>query len=247
MCSATNACVYGYPCNTSTGTCSTPPNACDSNAQCSSGSDCIAGTNGNGGTCTASSGQCFDQSQCDQGDNCVAGVCVQSCTSPANCRDGYTCNTSTGTCSTPIVPCTVTNNCGSALLVCVGGACVPRSNGGSCPTPGDVWTENGCIPNQSATFTCTMEGQLGSGSGVPGVSCAAGSICLHNDCWISCDSPNQSACSTQPLLSQCKPVTSSGSTYHVCGTAANLGNQCGAGANNMTCSGNFICIDGSCK
>jgi hypothetical protein len=110
-----------------------------------------------------------------------------------------------------------------------------------------VWTENGCVPNQGATFTCTQEGQLGSGSGVPGVSCGQGSICLHNDCWISCDAPNQTACTTQPTLNQCKPVTSSGKTYNVCGTAANLGTQCGAGANNMTCSGSFICIDGSCK
>src|SRR5262249_53409842 len=113
-------------------------------------------------------------------------------------------------------------------------------------TQGDVWTENGCIPNQGATFNCTTEGQMGTGSGVLGVSCAGGAICLHHDCWISCDS-NPNACASQAILNQCKPVTSSGSTYDVCGSTQNLGNQCGAGANNMTCAGANICIDGYCK
>jgi hypothetical protein len=164
----------------------------------------------------------------------------------AQCRDGFQCDTVRGTCSIPTTPCTVTQDCSSANLVCAGGACVPRSNGGSCQ-PGDVWTANGCIPNQAATSTCTTNGQLGSGTGIPGTSCAAGSICLYHDCWISCDAPNQNACATQAVLTTCKPVTESGSTYNVCATTQNLGNQCGPGANNMTCGASTVCVDGFCK
>jgi hypothetical protein len=147
----------------------------------------------------------------------------------------------------PIQACSITNDCGTAAEVCVAGACVPRSVAGNCPNAGDVWTENGCIPNQTATFTCVTEGQLGSGTGVPGQTCKAGSICLHHDCWISCDAPNQNACASQTILSVCKPITSGSNTYNVCGTAQNLGNQCGAGAANATCANGFVCIDGFCK
>jgi hypothetical protein len=127
--------------------------------------------------------------------------------------------------------------------VCVGGTCVPRApaNSTACPNPGDVWTENGCIPNQAATFICQQDG-------VQDV-CNAKSICLHHDCWISCDVPNQNACNGNPTsMSVCKPVTSEGNTYNVCGSPTNLGNQCGQGAGNATCSNpSDVCIDGFCK
>ncbi len=244
-CSGASPCIYGYTCG-STGVCASPqPNACDSDGQCSSGGLCLAGTNGN--ACTPSASQCFDGLQCDPGDKCVAGKCVPSCTSTANCRDGYGCNTTTDVCVTPVKTCQVTNDCGSSAQVCVGGACVPRSNGATCATPGDVWTENGCVPNQSATFACTTEGQLGSGAGDPGASCAQGQICVHGGCWVSCDAPNQNACAGQPTLTTCKPVTTSTATYNICGTAQGFGNQCGPGANGQSCTGGATCIDGSCR
>jgi hypothetical protein len=103
-----------------------------------------------------------------------------------------------------------------------------------------VWDENGCIPDQAATFTCQNDGVQDA--------CASGSICLHHDCWISCAAPDQSACATQSILNTCKPVADGSSTYDVCGTATNLGNQCGAGSvGNQTCSGGQVCIDGFCK
>lgn len=245
-CSGASPCIYGYACGSSGVCASSQPGACDRDVQCSSGALCLAGANGNGGVCIPPASQCFDGIQCDPGDKCVAGKCAQPCTSTANCRDGYGCNTTTGVCVTPLKMCLVTNDCGSALQVCVDGACVPRSSGATCATAGDVWTENGCVPNQSATFACTTEGQLGSGAGAPGVSCAQSQICVHGDCWISCDAPNQSACAGQPTLTVCKPVTTGATTYNVCGTAQGLGNQCGPGASNQSCTGGATCIDGDC-
>jgi hypothetical protein len=253
-CSGSNTCIFGYTCGTD-GTCQGATNACDKDSDCASGSLCIAGPSG-GGMCTPAANQCFDQSQCGANENCVNGKCTLSCTTSADCRDGYTCDTTHGICTVPGQTCTITNDCGSASYVCVGGTCVPRSNNGTCPNSNDVWTENGCIPNQAATFNCTQEGQLGSGTGTSGVSCAAGSICLHRDCWISCDAPNQNACASQTILNTCKPVVDTAAaspdggitTFDVCGTSMNLGNQCGAGsAGNASCSSGFICIDGYCK
>jgi hypothetical protein len=245
-CSATNACIFGYACTS--GTCqSTTPNACESDASCT-GSLCIAGSDGKGGVCTTPANQCFDQSQCGTNEKCVAGKCTLGCSSNADCRDGFTCDTTKGICSVPTKACTITNDCGDATHVCVAGACVPRSTNGACTNPGDVWNENGCIPNQAAAFNCATDGQMGSGQGVPGMTCQGGSICLHHDCWISCDAPNQGVCAAQTILNTCKPVADNSMTYNVCGTPQNLGNQCGAGsAGNQTCSGASICIDGYCK
>jgi hypothetical protein len=238
-CSASNTCIYGYSCVS--GTCQSPtPNACDSDASCSNGDVCIAGSDGKGGVCTPVANQCFDQSQCGAGENCVAGKCTLGCSSNADCRDGFTCNLNTGVCSGIAHSCTLTNDCGSATLVCVGGACVPRSMDGACQNAGDVWTENGCIPDQAATFICQNDGVQDS--------CALGSICLHHDCWISCDAATMMPCNTNSQFPQCKPVVDGSSTYNVCGSASNLGSECGAGSvGNASCTGGKVCIDGFCK
>jgi cysteine-rich repeat protein len=241
-CSTSNPCVFGYTCTS--GTCQGAANACDKDTDCASGSLCIAGPTG-GGACSAAAGQCFDRAQCGANEVCAAGKCTLACASNTDCRDGYHCDTTRGICTVPAQTCAVTNDCPGASSVCVGGACVPGSVGGTCANAGDVWTENGCVPNQAPAFNCAMDGQVGSGGGVPGVSCAAGQICLHHDCWISCDAPNQNACASQPALSACKPVTDNGVVYDACGTAQSLGNQCGA--NNQTCSGGAVCIDGFCR
>jgi hypothetical protein len=223
------------------GTCqSTTANACDSDAACAAGSICIAGSDGKGGVCTSPANQCFDGSQCGPNEKCVAGKCTLGCTTNADCRDGFTCDTTHGICTVPAKTCKITNDCASAKEVCVGGVCVPRSNGGTCPA-GDVWTENGCIPNQAATFTCINDGVQDA--------CAMGSICLHHDCWISCDPSTMVPCNTpNSQFPQCKAVVSSSGTHNVCGSSANLGNQCGAGSpNNAMCTGANICIDGYCK
>lgn len=233
-------CIYGYTCD-ATHVCVNPtPNACDNDADCASlGYVCVTGSKG-GGVCTQPSDQCFDKSQCDSGDKCVAGKCTVACTSDADCRDGFGCDTTLGICSKPLKTCTITNDCGGPNTVCVAGTCVPRSGmNGMCP-PGDVWQENGCIPNQAPTFTCVVDGMKDS--------CATGSICLHHSCFISCDPPMDMACNNQPTgLNTCKPVTSSSGMHSVCGSAQNLGGECDPTSGVMCAGAGQVCIDGFCK
>jgi hypothetical protein len=238
-CSGANACISGYSCAAGSGTCeAASADACDQDGDCAVGSLCIAGGSG-GGVCTPSDQQCFDLSQCAAGQRCAAGKCTVACASSDDCRDGFACDTNRGLCTVAVQTCTLTNDCGSPSRVCVGGTCVPRSAFGSCARLDDVWTENGCIPVQAPELTCTKDG-------VQDV-CAPGSICLHHSCFISCDPPNQNACASQLILDTCKPITSGGSTYNVCGTANGLGSQCGPGANGQTCSAAKVCVDGYCK
>lgn len=234
-CAATG-CIYGYKCAAS-GTCApSNPSACGADADCASagpGYACVSGI------CTQPTDQCFDQSQCAAGDRCVAGKCTPSCVSASSCAasSGYTCDTNLGICSKPTKSCSITNNCGGPSQVCVDHACVPRSAGPVC-VKGDVWVENGCIPNQSASFTCSADGQQDA--------CLAGSICLHRSCYISCDAPNTKACDSQPTLNVCKPVTSASGVHSVCSSKGNLGNQCDL-TSGKACVAGKICIDGFCQ
>src|SRR6185436_19997443 len=124
---------------------------------------------------TAPADQCFDQTQCTGASNekCAGGKCVPGCADDSECPSSYKCDTTTGICSVAAKPCTITNDCGGPDEVCVDGACVPRSDGATCPD-GSTWVENGCVPTQSATFTCTVDGTQDA--------CASGSICLHHSC-----------------------------------------------------------------
>jgi len=227
-------CIYGYVC-TSDGTTSTcqpeNPAACGEDADCSTnpGYLCVSGI------CTAPADQCFDQTQCPSGDKCVEGKCTPACAADADCPASYTCDTNLGICTVPAQPCVITNDCGGPDAVCVDGACVPRSDGATCPD-GTVWVENGCIPTQSASFTCTADGQQDV--------CASGSICLHHSCYIACDPPNENACDGLPSFNQCKAVTTSSGTHQVCGSSENLGDECGP---TVDCPAGNICIDGYCN
>ena len=236
-CGATVACIYGFTC-AADGTCQSPTlNACVSDADCSSGDLCIAASDGKGGVCTAPANQCFDSSQCALGQACLAGKCTLTCASDADCGAGFACDVALGVCSNPVKACTITNDCGSAAVVCVGGACVPRSDGPICANVGDVWASNGCIADQGASFTCQLDGKQDA--------CAAGSICLHHSCWISCDAPSEAACDNLPALNSCNAATSTSGTYNVCG-GQQLGNECDPTAG-LACSGGKVCIDGFCK
>lgn len=188
--------------------------------------------------CTPSGNQCVDRTQCNAEERCADGACVLACTSDAACRDGFTCNTALGLCTRAMASCTITDDCASATRVCVDGACVPRSSGATCASLGDVWKANGCVPEESGHFVCANDG-------VQDV-CAAGSICLHHSCWISCDAPHQSVCASMTVLNTCKRLQEAGATYDVCATSQNLGGQCGAGGTGATCSGGMVCVDGYC-
>jgi hypothetical protein len=114
---------------------------------------------------------------------------------------------------------------------------VPRSQLGSCPL-GDVWVENGCIPGQSASFVCNQDGVQDA--------CAAGSICLHHNCYLSCAPPNAAVCDNFSPFNICKTVTTVSGNHQVCGSDSNLGNECDPTAG-IACSPGKICIDGYCK
>jgi len=226
-------CIYGFTCNAIDGECKPGPNACGEDADCAgfgAGYLCVSGI------CTAPADQCVDQTQCGSGQKCAAGKCTDGCTADADCSAGFLCNVELGICNVPAEPCTITNDCGSADQVCVDGACVPRSDGGTCD-PGDVWVENGCIPNQSGVFVCNVDGQQDV--------CAQGSICLHKSCYISCEPPNQNVCDGLIGFNQCKSVTTSSGAHSVCGSSENLGSECDPQLGQGCAIG--ICIDGYCK
>ncbi len=229
----TNSCIFGYVCDaTATPAVCKPENpaACGSDSDCAaSGKACVSGV------CTAPSDQCFDQTQCPSGDVCANGKCEPSCSGASMCPSSYTCS-NVGTCTVPAKACTITNDCGGPSEVCVDGACVPRSTNGTCD-PGLVWVENGCIPDQKASFTCVVDGQQDV--------CATGSLCLHHSCYISCAS-SSSVCNGLPTFNQCKSVTTTSGAHQVCGSSTNLGGQCDPTAG-LNCTPGLICIDGFCK
>jgi hypothetical protein len=230
-------CIYGYVCSTSE---ATPACIPQNPAACGTDEDCAAFGNGYAcvsGICTAPADQCSDQTQCAGSAKCASGKCTPECSSNAECPDAFGCDTTLGICSNPAQPCSITNDCGGPDLVCVDGACVPRSDQGSCPA-GEVWVENGCISNQSATFTCTVDGTQDA--------CASGSVCLHHSCYISCEPPNQTACDNLPSFNVCKDVTTSSGNHQVCGSDENLGGECDPTAG-LECGAGKICIDGFCK
>ncbi|MCK6591698.1 MAG: hypothetical protein L6Q76_29430, partial [Polyangiaceae bacterium] len=231
-------CIFGYFCGGDLTCKPSNPAACGADADCAGAGAGFLCVNG---LCTAPADQCSDQTQCQPGHKCADGKCVASCVSNADCPEGYACNANLSLCINAATPCVLTNDCGSKDLVCVDGACVPRSDGATCP-PGTVWVENGCVPDQAATFTCNTEGQPGDGQQG---NCAVGSICLHHNCYISCEPPNDNACNGLSF-NVCKAVATSSGTHKICGSNQNLGGECDPTLGN-DCPGGQVCLDGYCK
>ncbi len=229
-----DGCIFGYTCNTTTGACDAAKDACGGDADCAASGanfECIDGK------CTAPANQCFDQNQCTD-KKCAGGKCETGCAMDGDCPSSYTCNTTTGVCTDPAQVCMITNDCGTdGSEVCVDGACVPRAGGdGTCPA-GTAWVENGCIPTQAATFTCTTDGTQDT--------CAAGSICVHHSCYISCEG-GFTVCQSLPVFDQCQTISSSSGAYAVCGSPDSLGNDCDP-TEGLECMGAQVCVDGVCK
>jgi hypothetical protein len=231
-----HACIFGFSCDLKPvipRCVAENPLACGEDADCSAnpGDKCVSGL------CTAAADQCFDQTQCSGGSVCADGKCTPACANGAACSSAFECTAGVELCTTPATSCSITNDCASADLVCVDGACVPRSIDGQCAS-GLVWVENGCIADQAGIFVCETDGEQGA--------CAAGSICLHHSCYISCAAPNGTACDGLPTFNQCKPVTTSAGEFPVCGSSQNLGGECDPTAEAF-CDSGLICIDGFCE
>jgi hypothetical protein len=227
-------CIFGFFCDQDLACKPSNPAACGDDSDCTgfgAGYLCV------NGVCTAPADQCSDLTQCQPGHKCADGKCVAVCADSADCPTGYACDTNLGLCVNADVPCVVTNDCGSADLVCVDGACVPKSSGASCPS-GTVWVENGCVPDQAATFFCNADGQQDM--------CAVGSVCLHHNCYLSCESPNEAACDNLPSFNVCKTVATMSGVHKVCGSNQNLGGECDP-TMGQDCPNGQVCIDGFCK
>jgi hypothetical protein len=231
-----DGCIDGFFCNTlpESPVCDRlDSNGCGEDADCNTadGYLCVSGQ------CTAPADLCTDQTQCASGSVCAEGKCVPSCAGGGACPSDFTCTSPLELCNGAVTACTITDDCGGFDSVCVDGACVARSLDGTCPT-GFAWVDNGCIPDQAAAFLCAIDGSQDA--------CAAGSICLHHSCYISCEAPNETACDALVTFDQCKSVTTPSGTHAVCGSADNLGSECDPTAGSV-CTTGFICVDGFCK
>jgi hypothetical protein len=123
--------------------------------------------------------------------------------------------------------------------VCAQNHCTaPCGDGGACPS-GEECLQGGCVPNQNPQFVCATDGVQDA--------CKSGSICLHHSCYIACAADGgANACQSAAQFNECKPVTASGGTYYVCGSATNLGNECNPMSGQLCANPAAVCIDGFC-
>jgi len=206
--------------------------ACGADRQCSTTERCVDGL------CVALTELCSDETQCPSSKLCVDGKCTSGCTTDPQCPAGFACRLALGVCNVASKPCALTNDCASKDLVCVDGACVPRcATRGSCADAAGTCVDNGCVPNQGVVVQCNGQGAS--------ADCQSGQVCLHHHCYVSCQSPNENACSTRPSTPLCKTVAVGGTSYSVCGTTTTLGSECDASAGKV-CTGK-TCIDGYCR
>jgi hypothetical protein len=235
-CRATG-CISGYTCATASSgylCTSTDANACVADADCpaktGAGSLCL------GGVCKAPKDLCSDSTQCKAGASCVDGRCTPTCA--AACAEGYACDSATNLCT------------GAGAATCsasetkVNGRCVKSAaTDGSCPT-GTVSVAGGCVVDDRPVFFCD---QAGTADGTQD-KCSAGSICLHHNCYVSCDPAVATSCAAVDKFNVCKQVTSSAGPKNVCGSSTNLGTECDPTATPpKTCAVGKLCIDGFCK
>jgi len=215
---------------------------CHRDAECSSvsGSKCL------NGTCVAPSSQCSDFTQCVAGSQCVEGVCTPTCNETKPCPTGYGCD-GNGVCTLNPTPCAEAGNECTGGKTCVEERCVDpcasTADGGAACAGDLVCEEGGCAINETPSFVCDVEGEVGTGNPK---SCAVGSVCIHHNCYIACDQDAGDACKTSDAFNVCKQVTSASVNYSVCGSATNLGSECDPTAG-KACLQPKVCIDGFCK
>jgi len=240
-CSATG-CITGYACGDLGG-----KKVCLQNGSntCYGDGECIAKTGAGslclGGECKAPKDLCTDSTQCNGSASCVDGRCVPKCTT--TCASGYTCDSATGLCTGGSGVCGASKACTTGT--CVNERCVqPAETNGTCPA-GTVSVAGGCVIDDRPIFFCDNDGTKDGTQD----KCAAGSICLHHNCYISCTGVGDTtSCKAADKFPVCKSVTTSSGSHFVCGSDTSLGSQCDLTASPpKTCSSGKVCIDGFCK
>lgn len=245
-------CAYGSECVVSGGVarCQSPNSSSSGGSssggpiegKCRRSADCpVPGSRCVNNECIAPEQQCSDATQCRAGQRCVDGECTNNCQSDGDCPIGYGCDEA-GLCTENPQPCSETQPCSDGA-VCVGDRCVQECTGDDqCPED-LVCRFGGCVVDPTPDFYCAVTGELGDGS--PG-KCASGSICLRGSCYITCDPAAENSCRAADEFNQCKPVTTGGQSYSVCGSDTNLGNECSVADGNPCADPAKVCVDGYC-
>ena len=247
-------CTYGYECVVQDGRAACVSQGSSSSGGSSSGDggpqvecrvarDCpVAGSKCLNNECVTPDEQCTDGSQCNAGARCVDGVCTAQCAQDVDCPVGYACDETRGLCTENPTPCSEQTPCPDGAS-CVGDRCVQEcTTDDQCPRD-LVCRLGGCVVDEVPTFVCSVTGELGDGSAG---KCAQGSICLRGSCYIACDSAVTDSCRSADEFNVCKPVTTAGQTYSVCGSEDSLGTECDAAAGNGCSDAAKICVDGYC-
>lgn len=244
-------CVSGYECVVQDGRASCVPEGSSSGGSSSGGpqpecydaTDCpVAGSKCLNNECVKPGEQCVDSSQCNAGARCVDGVCTAQCAKDTDCPIGYACDEAHGLCTENPQPCSEQVPCPTGAT-CVGDRCVQEcSTDDQCPR-GLVCRLGGCVVDPVPSFVCAVTGELGDGTEG---KCASGSICLRGSCYIACDPNVTDSCRAADEFNVCKPVSTGGQTYSVCGSDDNLGTECDAANGNPCAGATEICVDGYC-
>ncbi len=211
--------------------------------ECRVAADCtVPGSKCLNNQCITPENQCVDSTQCNAGARCANGVCTAECALDADCPIGYACDEEHGLCTENPQPCSEQIPCPTGAT-CVGDRCVQEcASDDMCPR-GLVCRLGGCVVDEVPSFVCSVTGEQGDGT--PG-KCASGSICLRGSCYISCDSDAANSCIQADEFNVCKPVTTGGETYSVCGTDDNLGTECDVANGRMCPEATDVCVDGYC-
>lgn len=205
---------------------------CSKDAECASvpGAKCLTGA------CVAPADQCNDATQCRNGQVCADGACTPTCSETTPCPTGFACDLAKGVCTAPVPGCGA--GC-AAGTTCVADRCVAPCGAGNACGERLVCVDGGCVPDQRPVFTCGGDGR--------GTGCATESVCLRHSCYIACDADaGAEACRASDAFNVCKSVATAAGSFSVCGSSANLGDECDP-SQGKACAQGQICIDGFCR
>jgi hypothetical protein len=278
VCASTdpNACTDDVDCPAKTGegslclggVCKAPKDLCSDSLQCDSGKSCLEGrcvakctasSCSSGYACDAKSGLCVGGAGAcaakpapapsgDAGTDAASGDSSTDSSTDEGGSDAGTTDTAPapdagsgdGTTADAAVPARVC----SAAAACVATHCVDKcATDGSCKA-GLVCVGGGCVPDTRPLFFCDKDGTKDGTQDL----CAAGSICLHHNCYVACAGPGDTSCAKFDKFPVCKSVTTSSGAHDVCGSATSLGSECDLTTSPpKTCAIGKVCLDGFCK